>query len=594
MSDPRVPDAPFDPVLLSVLANAFDSIVREMTNGLLRSGRSSVLNTARDFSCSILTADSQLLAAAEGAPVHVFGSEPLGESMRELQPDLAEGDAFLHNDPYRGNSHAADHSMLVPIFIGGEHLFTAVAKAHQADCGNALPTTYSATARDVYEEGALIFPCVRVQRNYQDIEDIIRMCRVRIRVPDQWFGDYLAMVGSARIAERRVQELAEKHGAETLLRFVTEWFAYSERLASSVIAELPECTLRGSTIHDPFPGTDVDGVHLKAEIKVVPQDSTITIDLRDNPDNQHNGLNLTRATATAAAIAGALSALPQELPSNAGTFRRFNVLLREGCVVGIPKFPHSCSSGTTNFADRVVGLVQAAFADIGDNYGVAEGATGQSPAKGVISGIDERTDSPYVNQILLGGTGGPATAWVDGWPTFQRPVAGALIYHDSVEIDEQRYPILVTDRSLVTDSGGAGRQRGGLATRVVFEPRFATPVTVAYGLEGRVNPPKGVRGGANGSAANGFVQDVATGELTEAPTVTRLDLQPGQRMVSYSAGGGGYGDPLDRDPELVLVDLVDKRISAEAALNSYGVVIDGGVLDTDATSAERDRRRSND
>ncbi|MGV0806615.1 hydantoinase B/oxoprolinase family protein [Mycolicibacterium setense] len=590
--DNSVDDKPIDPVLLSVLANAFDGIVREMTNGLLRSGRSSVLNTARDFSCSILTQDSRLLAAAEGAPVHVFGSEPLGQSMLELQPDLAEGDAFLHNDPYRGNSHAADHSLLVPIFLEGRHLFTAVAKAHQADCGNALPTTYSATARDVYEEGALIFPCVRVQRNYVDIDDIVRMCRVRIRVPDQWYGDYLAMVGSARIAERRVQELATKHGADTLLRFVEEWFAYSERLAASVIRELPECTLYGGTIHDPFPGTDVDGVHLKAEIKVSPADASITIDLRDNPDNQPNGLNLTQSTATAAALAGALSALPQELPSNAGTFRRFNVLLREGCIVGIPKFPHSCSSGTTNFADRVVGLVQAAFADIGADYGVAEGATGQSPAKGVISGVDERTGNPYVNQILLGGTGGPATAWVDGWPTFQRPVAGALIYHDSVEIDEQRYPILVSERSLVADSGGAGQRRGGLATRVVFEPRFDTPVIIAYGLEGRINPPKGVRGGANGAPANGFVLNVETGEQTEAPTVARLELKPGERIVSYSAGGGGYGDPLDRDSELVLSDLIDGRISARAALDAYGVVIIDGAVDEAATTAERQGRQS--
>jgi N-methylhydantoinase B len=580
---------PFDPVLLPVLANAFDGIVREMTNGLLRSGRSSVLNTARDFSCSILTADGQLLASAEGAPVHVFGSEPLGESMLELQPDLAPGDAFLHNDPYRGNSHAADHSVLVPVFIDGRHLFTAVAKAHQADCGNALPTTYSATARDVYEEGALIFPCVRVQRDYRDIDDIVRMCRARIRVPDQWYGDYLAVVGSARIAERRIHELAGKYDADTLLDFVEEWFAYSERLAASVIRELPACTLHGSTIHDPFPGTDVDGVHLQATIEVAPEKAAITIDLRDNPDNQPNGLNLTRATATAAALAGALSALPQELPSNAGTFRRFNVLLREGCVVGIPKFPHSCSSGTTNFADRVVGLVQAAFADISNEHGVAEGAVGQAPAKAVISGVDQRTGGPYVNQILLGGTGGPATAYVDGWPTFQRPVAGALIYHDSVEVDEQRYPILVSERSLVSDSGGAGRQRGGLASRVVFEPRFDT-VVVAYGLESRINAPKGVRGGRDGAPANAWVQDIETGTMVEAPTVTRLELKAGERIISISAGGGGYGDPLERDAGAVLEDLVDGRISANAALDLYGVIIVDGVVDQDATKVERRRR----
>lgn len=152
----------FDPVKLSVLANAFDGIVREMTSGLLRSARSSVINTARDFSCAVLTADNQLLAAAEGVPVHVFGAGPLGEDMVELHKDIREGDAFLHNDPYMGNSHAADHVILVPIFIQGRHLFTAVTKAHQADCGNSLPTTFFATARDVYEEGALIFPCVRI------------------------------------------------------------------------------------------------------------------------------------------------------------------------------------------------------------------------------------------------------------------------------------------------------------------------------------------------------------------------------------------------------------------------------------------------
>jgi len=578
-----------DAVLLSVLSNAFEGIVREMTNGLLRSGRSSVLNTARDFSCSILTVDNLLLAAAEGAPVHVFGSEPLGASMTELHPDLAPGDAFLHNDPYRGNSHAADHSVLVPIFIEGRHLFTAVAKAHQADCGNALPTTYSATARDVYEEGALIFPCVRVQRDWTDIDDIVRMCRVRIRVPDQWYGDYLAMIGSARIAERRVQELAAKYDADTLLSFVDEWFDYSERLAASVIRELPARRLEGSTIHDPFPGTDADGVHLKATIDIDPADARITIDLRDNPDNQPNGLNLTEATSTAAALAGTLGSLPQELPSNSGTFRRFDVLLREGCIVGIPEHPFSCSSGTTNFADRVVGLVQAAFAQIGDEYGAAEGATGQAPAKGVISGTDGRSGQPFVNQILLGGTGGPATPFVDGWPTFQRPVAGALIYHDSVEVDEQRYPILVRERELVADSGGAGRQRGGLATRVVMEPRFG-PVMIAYGVEGQHNPPKGVRGGHNGQPAGAWIENVASGARADAPTVGRLELQAGERMISLTPGGGGYGDPLSRDVESVVDDVRESRISAAAAFDLYGVVLVGESADLDDTLRERARR----
>lgn len=576
----------FDPVKLSVLANAFDGIVREMTSGLLRSARSSVINTARDFSCAVLTADNQLLAAAEGVPVHVFGAGPLGEDMVELHDDIREGDAFLHNDPYRGNSHAADHCILVPIFVQGRHLFTAVTKAHQADCGNSLPTTFFATARDVYEEGALIFPCVRVQRDYSDIDDIIRMCRSRIRVPDQWYGDYLASVGASRIAERRIQELAEKFGADDLVDFVDAWFNYSERLAQSTIEMLPAVELHGSTAHDPFPGTGPEGVPLQATIAVRPEEGRISIDLRDNPDNLPNGLNLTRATATGAALAGILSGLPENLPSNAGTFRRIEVQLRDGCAVGVPKHPFSCSSGTTNLADRVVNLVQAAFAQIDDGYGAAEGAAGQAPAKSVISGIDERNGNAYVNQILVGGVGGPATPFVDGWPTYQRPVCGALLYHDSVEVDEQRYPILVHERTLVADTGGAGRQRGGLATRVVMEARDEE-VTLTYGIEGKLNPPKGVRGGHGGAEPEAWVIDAVSGERKEIPVVGRYDLRRGEKVVSITPGGGGYGDPLEREPEAVLIDVEDLRVSIETAHEIYGVVISDGEIDNAATSAKR-------
>ncbi|MFT4214236.1 MAG: hydantoinase B/oxoprolinase family protein [Microbacterium sp.] len=580
----------FDPVKLSVLANAFDGIVREMTNGLLRSARSSVINTARDFSCAVLTADNQLLAAAEGVPVHVFGAGPLGEDMIELHDDIREGDAFLHNDPYRGNSHAADHCILVPIFLEGRHLFTAVTKAHQADCGNSLPTTFFATARDVYEEGALIFPCVRVQRDFTDIDDIIRMCRSRIRVPEQWYGDYLASVGASRIAERRIKELAAKFSVDDLVEFVDAWFDYSERITTSAIQTMPECTLHGRSVHDPFPGTGPEGVELQATITISPKEGRISIDLRDNPDNLPNGLNLTRATATGSALAGILSGVPESLPSNAGTFRRIDVLLREGCAVGIPRHPFSCSSGTTNLADRIVNIAQSAFAQIDDGYGTAEGAAGQAPAKSVISGTDERNGNAYVNQILVGGVGGPATAYVDGWPTYQRPICGSLLYHDSVEVDEQRYPILIHERALVPDSGGAGRQRGGLATRVTIEARFEA-VTLTYGIEGKLNPPKGARGGAGGAAPETWVHSPEADERREIPVVGRYDLQPGERVVSISAGGGGYGDPLERDPEAVLDDVRECRISEQAAREVYGVAIVDGIVDEPATIRYRKERR---
>ena len=143
---------------------------------------------------------------------------------------LRPGDAFLNNSPYHGNTHAADWSVLVPIFDDeGRHHCTAVVKGHQADCGNSLPTTYHSAAKDVYEEGALIFPCVKVQSDYQDVEDIIRMCRLRIRVPDQWWGDYLALLGAARIGEREMIELGREVGWDVIDASSRQWFDYSEQ-----------------------------------------------------------------------------------------------------------------------------------------------------------------------------------------------------------------------------------------------------------------------------------------------------------------------------------------------------------------------------
>ena len=172
-------------VLTAVIANRMDGIVREISNTLLKAARSGVINSARDFSCSIVTSQHELLSAAEGLPVHIFGSHLQCRNMAEVHPDFSEGDAFLHNDPYSGNTHAADHTTLVPVFFEGEHMFTVCVKAHQADIGNSIPTTYFAAAKDVYEEGALIFPCVRIQKNYETVDDIVRMCLLRIRVPEQ-------------------------------------------------------------------------------------------------------------------------------------------------------------------------------------------------------------------------------------------------------------------------------------------------------------------------------------------------------------------------------------------------------------------------
>jgi N-methylhydantoinase B len=582
-----------DAILLAVIGNRLDTICREMTNTLLRAGRSAVLASARDFSCSLVTADNELLTAAEGAPVHVLGSHFLTQSMCELHDDLAEGDAFLHNDPYLGNTHHADHTVIVPVFVEGRHLFTACAKAHQADCGNSMPTTYMPFARDIYEEGALNFPCVRVQHNYRDVQDIIRMCRRRIRVPEQWYGDYLAMLGAARIAERRLKELVAKYGVDLIGEFVREWFDYSERRMINAIRQMPSGELENTGIHDPFPAVP-DGIPIKIKLRVDAQEGRILIDLRDNIDCVEAGLNQSRACAMSNAVIGVFNSLDPTIPHNAGGFRRITVLLRENCVVGIPKFPSSCSVATTNVGDRLVNATQAAFAKIGDGFGVAEGGLGMGPGYAVVSGDDWRRDgAPYVNQFFIGNNGGPATPRSDGWVTYLLPVAGGVSYRDSVEIDEQKYPIRFHSIRLQTDSGGAGRFRGAPAGYSVFGPKH-DPMTVIYPLDGSVNPPKGVHGGHPGQAPYA-VKIEREGTETRLPSVSAEMIWPGEFIVGSDCGGGGYGSPLERDPGRVRMDVLEKYVSIEKARDIYGVIFTGRIdeeslaVDHEATIRQRQK-----
>jgi N-methylhydantoinase B len=580
MNKPETSAIPYDmdPVLMAVLGNRLNAIVREMSNTLLRTARSTVLAIARDFSCSIVTGDNNMLCPGEGLPVHIFGSSLQSQSMCDLHNDLAPGDAFLHNDPYIGNTHPADHMIMCPVFVDGEHMFTTCAKAHQADCGNSIPSTYFANARDIYEEGALIFPCVRVQKNYKDVDDIIRMCRRRIRVPDQWYGDYLATIGAARIGERRLQELVERYGMDTFKQFIKAWFAYSERRMTEAIKNMPDGKLTNIGHYDPQLPVLPDGLEIRVDVTVDAQEGRIEVDLTHNDDNKDFGLNQSVACATSNAMAGVFNCLDHEIPHNAGSFSRVNVKLREGCITGIPEFPHSCSVATTNIGDRIVNITQATFAQVGDGHGLAEGALGMGAGAGVISGKDWRFGgAPYINQEFIFSNGGPGTPTTDGWLSYGLPVVAGLMYRASVEIEESKYPMLVDSIRIIQSGGGAGRFRGAPGAEVVYGPR-RDPMMVVISCDGQHYPPQGVRGGHDGPCAATFKVG-KDGTEEKLPGIVECELDPGERLRGLDCGGGGYGDPLERDPQRVLKDVLELWETVERANDIYGVTFNGNIED---------------
>jgi N-methylhydantoinase B len=577
-----------DGVRLAIISSRFQGICQRMANTLMRTGRSGVLNTAHDFSCCILAADNSFVAADESLPVHVLsGPDLMMRHVMAFHPELKRGDAYLNNSPYHGCSHPADHTILVPVIDDdGVHRFTVCAKAHQADIGNSKPTTYMATAEDVYEEGALIFPGTKIQQDYEDVADIIRMCEMRFRVPEQWRGDYLAMIGSVRIGERELLELGSNVGWDVLEEFVPEWFDYSEQRMIAALRNVPSGRVEIKTRHDPFPKLPSDGLEITVKLEVDAESGMIDIDLRDNPDNIACGLNLTESTATAGAMTGVFASIDHTVPPNAGSFRRVRVHLREGCIVGIPRHPYSCSMGTSNICDRLENAVVHAIAELGEGFGMAEGGSLLPPAAGVISGVDPRNGENYVNEIFLFHTGAGASPTADGWLTLTGMGSAGLCLLDSVEIDELRFPIRVYRQGLAPDSEGAGRRRGSPGAHVEFGP-IDCAMSVAYASDGSTFPAAGVRGGGGAARAQQIKRDVAGREHTLA-ACDEVRLESGEVMISITQPGGGYGPPTEREPERVQKDLAEGWITNARARDTYGVVVGvDGMIDVAATHAKR-------
>ena len=577
---------------MAMFPSLFEAVTREMTFTLFKSGRSSVLNTCRDFSSAIITGDGHLFMIEEGIPVHVGAINLVVQEALKYFDDLMPGDCIMNNCPYTGNTHHADVTLSVPVFHDDELVFWVVNRAHQADIGAPIPSMYLPYAKEIYEEG-LHFPCLRVQRDYRDLKDIIRMCRMKIRVPDQWYGDYLAQIGAVRIGERRVAELLNKHGISKLKIFVEDWLNYSEQLVIKSIRGLPKATLKREIKYDPVPSVATEGIPLKVEITIDPEAPNITVDLTDNIDNLPCGLNLSYATTLAAVYSGIFFNLDPDIPHNEGSLRHITVKVAEGKIAGIPKHPVGTSVATTNLCDRLFNLVWSAFGQLGMGHGKAESLSGVAATCFIASGTDwRRGGRPFINQFNAPAAyGGPASYGHDGWVTFIGPCVSGVMNLDSIELTEQRFPIIFDCSELMPDSGGAGQWDGAPGSITIYGPR-KNPMTCAWIDDAHVYPPRGILGGESGLRHQIFKIDVE-GREKALPVFGLEILQPGEKMMSILGGSGGYGSPLDRDPELVRKLAKAEWITLKRAREVYGVMLKTETerFEVDYEATERLRRK---
>ncbi|NTF16504.1 hydantoinase B/oxoprolinase family protein [Agrobacterium tumefaciens] len=569
-----------------VLRRRFESVVREMSNTLAKTGRSGVLNTALDFSCTVTDRHFQSLSAGQGLPVHTGAIHLIPQAVvNKFGDDMKPGDCFVNNSSYHGNTHCADFTLCSPVFYDDEIVFYSIARAHFSDMGFPTPDTYAPLAKDYYQEG-LMLPCVRIQNQGKDVPEVIDICKANIRAPEIFYGDYLATLGAVRTGERRVLEICEEFGVETVKQFLTEYQDYADAMACEAIGKLPSGTVHKEFFHDSVLAEYPVGIPVRATLSVDPEKRMIEIDLRDNIDNLPLGINMNEATVLACCATAIMNIMGPEVPRCAGALRRVNILMRDGSAIGKPKFPAATCASTTNLAHILIEHIQSMFADLRPGLGTAYGTIGHPASAPVVSGSDSRfNDRPFVNQIMLGYWGGPAASGYDGWLTYGSGTTQGMLWQSSVEVVEYQQPVLIEKLEIRTDSFGPGEFMGGGGASCVLRARADT-LRFTCNSGARKFPPPGTAGGEAGAPNLAWKQTI-DGNLVELPIFFDVEIQPGEKLVSEGCGGGGYGPAAHRDPSKVLKSVQDGLITLEAAHDTYRVQVAtnaaGYEIDIDAT-----------
>ncbi len=590
-----MPVAP-DLVSLHVLHNALINVAAEMALVMMKTSYSTIFNEGLDFSTVILDADGELIAEKNYTP-SMMGAIPhtVKWAVEELGAKaFAPGDVLVHNDCYRGGCHLPEHMMIKPVFLE-DALFGFLGNmGHCAEIGGKAPGSFASDATDVYQEGLRLPPVKLISRG-EYVEDIWRIILTNHRTPRNTWGDFHAMIGSLNVGERRLVALAHKHGAVFIREGSRALLDHSERLMRTHIDELPDGEYASEmwieddgVTRDPF----------KIRVTVVVRGDEILFDFTGSSPQVRGPMNCT-FTVVAAAVYNAVFSVvdPRSLiPRNSGCYRPIRIIAPPGSVVNV-QHPGPCVGGNTDTQPKIIDLLLAALAQaVPDRVAAASGGSSSN----LLFGGTHPATGQYYSHYHFDGMGTGATARKDG-------NSGEITRHSNcrntpVEVFETRYPFLTWDYGLVRDSGGPGRQRGGLG--IVRTLEVTAPEITVSALFDRVRlAPWGLFGGMDGGRTKLLVRPAGTNRFrpfsdvfgTMSPTkFTNVVLKRGDVIRYQTPGGGGYGGPLERDPEHVLEDVREGFVSAAQARAVYGVVLTGanGDLrpDPKATQRLRDRR----
>ena len=574
-----------DAIDLEVVKASLSGIVQEMQNSLFRTGFSTIIRESQDASCALMNVNGEVVAQHVVLPLHI-GAFPACTAavIDAFRNDIADGDAFIINHPYHGGSpHAPDIAVITPVFIAGALFGFCGSIAHKSDIGGPVPGSCSGQAREIFNEG-LHLPAVRYQRGYRGNGDLERLIGANSRTPELVLGDIRGQLGADRLGERRLRELLGKFGQQKILAAFDRLLALSEAKVRAAVAEWEDGRFEAERF------VDDDGIDLEQPVRihvvVDKRGDKLHLDFSGSADQTKGPANIRPPLVQAACAYALISLIDPNMYVSSGLIRAFTVTARDGSVLN-PRFP----APVNTYNPTIHALVDAIFDAMGHIVPGKARADGSGSRSIILGGRNTYTGKGYVQyEIIAGGAG--ARTGKDGMSGITVNQSNARIA--PVEIIESEFPTRVTRFELIADSGGAGEFRGGLGIRREYlnlaDARFSIRSMK------HIIPPNGSAGGASGRLGALWINPDG-GEAKRLPTrYADYPLRAGDVFRLDTPGGGGYGDPLNRDPERVLADVREGAVSREAAERAYGVVLasvgHSWVLNHPATQARRAQMRA--
>ena len=568
-----------DPILLEIIKNAFDAIADEMAIILMRTAYSPIVRDSMDYSTAICDPSGRNLAQGLTTPMHL-GSfyDAMAHLVSQYRDRVDPGDVFVANDPYLASGqHLPDIYVIKPIFANDRLAGWATTIAHHADVGGIVPGSNSIGATEIYQDG-LRLPFLKLYERHSENRDVWEIIEANVRVPEQVLGDLRAQAAACRAGERSLLELIQRYGIDKVLAYGTELHDYAERLTRAEISEMPNGTYEFTHYID---GLGENPEPIVFRVSIVKQGEEILVDWSGTSPQVKGGINAPLSFTKSNVYAAIRSILPPDMPNAHGYTRPIKVTAPPGTIVNCTH-PAPCGArGITGY--RITDCMFGALAKAVPHKVAADGAGGSTlPSFG-----GYRNGEAFVFSECVMGTWGATSAHdgQDGVPHMSSNQSNVPI-----EMIEAGYPIRIERYGFVIDSGGAGLHRGGLS--VLREYRVLQDDTY-FGVRSdkRHFPPYGLFGGQSGAPSQNVVVSGNNERLIPTLPVSPITMNKNDVFRHTMAGGGGYGDPLERTPDRVLEDFLDGRVSAVQARVAYGVVIDE-ALDPQIDSVQTDALRT--